>query len=32
MNRAVAVDPQIIFEALRKVYKASELLTELGAK
>jgi hypothetical protein len=32
MNRAVAVDPQIIFEALRKVYKAKELLTELGAK
>ena len=32
MNRAVAVDPQIMFEALRKVYKAKELLTELGAK
>ena len=26
MNRAVAVDPQIMFEALRKVYKANELL------
>jgi hypothetical protein len=32
MNRAVAVDPQIIFEGLRKVYKAQELLGELGAK
>ncbi len=32
LNRSVAVDPQIIFEALRKVYKANELLTELGAK
>jgi hypothetical protein len=31
LNRAVAVDPQIIFEGLRKVYKASELLQELGA-
>jgi peptidase S46-like protein len=31
-NRAVAVDPQIIFEGLRKVYKAGELLTELGAR
>jgi hypothetical protein len=31
LNRAVAVDTQIIFEALRKVYKASELLRELGA-
>jgi hypothetical protein len=31
LNRAVAVDPQIIFEGLRKVYKASELLHELGA-
>lgn len=30
-NRAVAVDPQIIFEALRKVYKADELLLELSA-
>jgi hypothetical protein len=28
----VAVDPQIIFEGLRKVYKAEELLTELGTK
>jgi V8-like Glu-specific endopeptidase len=32
LNRAVAVDPQIIFEGLRKVYKAEELLTELGTK
>ncbi len=32
LNRAVAVDPTIIFEALRKVYKANELLSELGAK
>jgi hypothetical protein len=32
LNRAVAVDPQIIFEGLRKVYKANELLSELGAK
>ena len=32
LNRAVAVDPTIIFEALRKVYKAKELLTEMGAK
>jgi V8-like Glu-specific endopeptidase len=31
LNRAVAVDPQIIFEGLRKVYKASELLKELGS-
>jgi hypothetical protein len=31
LNRAVAVDPAIIFEALRKVYKARELLAELGA-
>ncbi len=30
LNRAVAVDPQIIFEGLRKVYKANELLKELG--
>ena len=29
LNRAVAVDAQIIFEGLRKVYKASELLREL---
>ena len=27
----MAVDPQIIFEGLRKVYKAKELLHELGA-
>ena len=32
LNRAVAVDPAIIFEALRKVYHASELLAEMGAK
>jgi hypothetical protein len=32
LNRAVAVDPAIMLEALRKVYKANELLTELGAK
>ncbi len=32
LNRAVAVDPAILFEALRKVYKANELLTELSAK
>jgi len=32
LNRAVAVDPQIIFEGLRKVYKANELLAELGAQ
>jgi hypothetical protein len=31
LNRGVAVDPQIIFEGLRKVYKATELLRELGA-
>jgi hypothetical protein len=30
-NRAVAVDPQIIFAGLRTVYKAGELLRELGA-
>ncbi|HYB64759.1 MAG TPA: S46 family peptidase, partial [Steroidobacteraceae bacterium] len=32
LNRAVAVDPAIIFEALRKVYRAKELLTEMGAR
>jgi hypothetical protein len=32
LNRAVAVDPAIIFEALRKVYRAQELLAEMGAK
>ncbi len=32
LNRSVAVDPTIMFEALRKVYKAKELLAELGAK
>jgi hypothetical protein len=31
LNRAVAVDPQIIFEGLRKVYKATELLNELAS-
>jgi hypothetical protein len=30
LNRAVAVDPAIMFEALRKVYRADELLAELG--
>jgi hypothetical protein len=30
LNRAVAVDPAILFEALRKVYQADELLVELG--
>ena len=32
LNRAVAVDPAIIFEALRKVYRARELLAEMGTK
>ena len=32
LNRAVAVDPTIMFESLRKVYKANELLAELAAK
>jgi hypothetical protein len=32
LNRAVAVDPAIVLEALRKVYKASELLAELQLK
>jgi hypothetical protein len=32
LNRAVAVDPAIIVEALRKVYKADALLSELGLK
>ncbi|TLY72771.1 MAG: S46 family peptidase [Gammaproteobacteria bacterium] len=32
LNRAVAVDPAIMFEALRKVYKADELLAELGRR
>jgi len=31
-NRAVAVDPAIIVEALHKVYKADALLRELGLK
>jgi len=30
LNRAVAVDPAIMLEGLRKVYKANELLAELG--
>ena len=30
LNRAVAVDPAIMFEALRKVYKANELLARAG--
>ncbi|MBV8909825.1 MAG: S46 family peptidase [Gammaproteobacteria bacterium] len=30
LNRAVAVDPAIILEALRKVYQADALLAELG--
>jgi len=32
LNRAVSVDPTIIFEALRRVYKANELLGELHAQ
>jgi hypothetical protein len=32
LNRAVAVHPAIMLEALRKVYKANELLAELGMK
>jgi Peptidase S46 len=32
LNRAVAVHPAIILEGLRKVYKADELLAELGVK
>jgi Peptidase S46 len=32
LNRAVAVDTPIILEALRKVYKANELLAEMGEK
>ena len=32
LNRSVAVDPAIIFEALRKVYRAKELLAEMGTK
>ena len=32
LNRAVAVDPAIMLEGLRKVYKANELLAELGVK
>jgi len=30
LNRSVAVHPAIMIEGLRKVYKANELLTELG--
>jgi hypothetical protein len=32
LNRSVAVDTPIILEALRKVYKANELLAEMGEK
>jgi hypothetical protein len=32
LNRAVAVHPALMLEALRKVYKADELLSELGMK
>ncbi len=32
LNRAVAVHPAIMLEGLRKVYKADELLAELGVK
>ena len=32
LNRAVAVHPAIILEALRKVYKADAVLAELGVK
>jgi hypothetical protein len=32
LNRAVAVDPAIMLEALRKVYRADELLAELGMR
>jgi hypothetical protein len=32
LNRSVAVDTQIILEALRKVYKANELLAEMGQR
>jgi hypothetical protein len=32
LNRAVAVHPAIMLEGLRKVYKANELLAELGVK
>lgn len=32
LNRAVAVDTTIMFESLRKVYQAHELLAELGAR
>ena len=32
LNRAVAVHPAIMLEGLRKVYKADELLAEMGVK
>lgn len=32
LNRAVAVDPAIMFEALRRIYRAPELLAEMGVK
>ncbi|HVH83096.1 MAG TPA: S46 family peptidase, partial [Steroidobacteraceae bacterium] len=32
LNRSVAVDAAIIFEALRRVYQAKELLAEMGTK
>jgi hypothetical protein len=32
LNRAVAVDPAILVEALRKVYKATGLLSEMGLR
>jgi hypothetical protein len=32
LNRSVAVDTTIILESLRKVYKANELLAEMGEK
>ena len=32
LNRSVAVHPAIMLEGLRKVYKANELLAELGVK
>jgi Peptidase S46 len=32
LNRSVAVDPAIILEALRKIYKADALLSEIQAK
>jgi len=32
LNRAVAVDPAIILEALRKVYRADDLMVEMGLR